>query len=50
MEFRNAPAIHEVPEKIKKWQEEQKIMLEQKDVKEKEEELALRASAAKGKN
>lgn len=49
MEFRNAPAIHEVPEKIKKWQEEQKIMLEQKDVKEKEEELALRASAAKGK-
>lgn len=43
----NVSVVHEVPEKIKKWREEQKILLEEKDIKEKEATENLRESAAK---
>lgn len=43
----NTSVVHEVPEKIKKWREEQSILLEEKDVKEKEATEKLRESAAK---
>lgn len=39
--------VHEVPEKIKKWREQQTTMLEEKDIKEKENCKKLRESAKK---
>lgn len=39
--------VHEVPEKIKKWREEQTIMLERKDIQEQEATEKLRVSAKK---
>lgn len=43
----NISAVREVPEKIKKWREDQAVMLEEKDVKEKEATEKLKESAAK---
>jgi len=42
-----ASVFHEVPEKIKKWREQQSLMLEEKDIKEKENCEKLRESAKK---
>lgn len=41
------PVVHEVPEKIKKWREQQVVMLEEKDLKEKEATEKLKIDAAK---
>lgn len=43
----NISAVREVPEKIKKWREEQTVMLEEKDDKEKDANEKLKESAAK---
>lgn len=43
----NISVVQEVPEKIKKWREQQTILLEEKDIKEKEATAQLRESAAK---
>lgn len=47
MTFASNTVVHEVPEKIKKWREQQEVMLEQKDIKEKEATEKLKESAAK---
>jgi Clathrin light chain len=47
MTFASAAVVHEVPEKIKKWNEEQTKMLEEKDIREKEATEKLKESAAK---
>lgn len=47
MTFASQAVVHEVPEKIKKWREQQAVMLEEKDVNEKKTIENLRESAAK---
>lgn len=46
MTFASQATVHEVPEKIKKWREQQAVMLEQKDENEKKTIESLRVSAA----
>lgn len=43
----NISAVREVPEKIRKWREQQAVMLDEKDDKEKEANENLKESAAK---
>lgn len=43
----NVSVVHEVPEKIKKWREQQTVMLEEKDIREQEATEKLKESAAK---
>lgn len=43
----NVSVVHEVPEKIKKWREEQEVMLTDKDIREKDATEKLKESAAK---
>lgn len=47
MTFANTSVVHEVPEKIKKWREQQALMLEEKDIKELQTIEELKKSAAK---
>lgn len=43
----NISVVHEVPEKIKKWREEQEVMLTNKDIREQDATEKLKESAAK---
>lgn len=43
----NISTVREVPEKIKKWREQQAVMLEEKDIKEKDMTEKLKVSADK---
>jgi vacuolar-type H+-ATPase subunit H len=47
MTITNTSVFHEVPEKIKKWREEQQRKIEEKDAKEKEMIEKMREEAAK---
>lgn len=47
MTFQKTVVVHEVPEKIKKWREQQAVMLEEKDIREQEATEKLKESAAK---
>jgi hypothetical protein len=47
MTFASQAVVHEVPEKIKKWREQQEKMLEEKDINEKKTVEKLKVEAAK---
>lgn len=47
IEIANPPPVREEPEKIKKWREEQKARLEEKDREEEKKKLELREEAKK---
>lgn len=47
IQIANPPPVREEPEKIKKWREEQKTRLEEKDREEEKKKLELREDAKK---